>query len=182
MADTEKAINMLMEVATMLEKAEQNGLALPYSLIEFMATHLNSNIRELESTIIRILASSSLLNKDIDENLVKRVVKERLGKRFLAEVTLEDIVRQVSDATSVSEKEIVGISRKKELVEARQISAYLAREVLGTSLSSIGLYLGGRDHTTILHACRNIEEKIKTEKKVKQIVGAIKKELSAVTI
>ena len=169
-------------VAILLEKAEQNGLALPYSLIEFMATHLNSNIRELESTIIRILASSSLLNKDIDENLVKRVVKERLGKRFLAEVTIEDIVRQVSDATSVSEKEIVGISRKRELVEARQISAYLAREVLGTSLSSIGLYLGGRDHTTILHACKNIEEKIKAEKRIKQIVGSIKKELSAATI
>lgn len=169
-------------VAILLEKAEQNGLSLPYSLIEFMATHIKTNIRELESTIIRILASSSLLNKDIDEKLVKKVVKERLGKRVLAEVTLEDIVRKVSEVTAVSEKEIVGTSRKKELVEARQVSAYLAREVLGTSLASIGLFLGGRDHTTILHACKNIEERTNADKRIKQLVDSIKKEIAAANI
>jgi chromosomal replication initiator protein len=169
-------------VAILLEKAEQNGLALHYSLIEFMATHIKSNIRELESTIIRILAYSSLSNKEIDDKLVKHVVKERLGSRYLAEVTIEDVVRQVSEVTLISERDIVGTSRKKELVEARQISAYLVREILGKSLSSIGLYLGGRDHTTILHACNNIEERINTDKRIKQIVNSIKKELSSATI
>ncbi|NHZ87155.1 MAG: hypothetical protein GWP19_14990 [Planctomycetia bacterium] len=147
-----------------------------------MATHIKNNIRELESTIIRILAYSSLSNKEIDEQLVKKVVKERLGKRFLAEITLEDIVRRVSEVTSISEKNIVGSSRKKELVEARQIAAYLGREILGVSLSSIGMYFGGRDHTTILHACKNIEEKIKSKKRIKQLVESIKNELSAATI
>ena len=169
-------------VAILLEKAEQNGLNLPYAMIEFMATHIKNNIRELESTIIRILAYSSLSNKEIDEKLVKRVVKERLGKRFLAEITLEDVIRRVSEVTSVSEKDIVGQSRKKELVEARQITAYLSREILGASLSSIGIYLGGRDHTTILHACKNIEEKMKSEKRMKHQVESIKNELSAATI
>lgn len=169
-------------VAILLEKAEQNGLSLPYAMIEFMATHIKNNIRELESTIIRILAYSSLSNKEIDEQLVKKVVKERLGKRFLAEIKLEDIVRRVSEVTSISEREIVGTSRKKELVEARQIAAYLGREILGASLSSIGIYFGGRDHTTILHACKNIEEKIKSEKRIKQLVESIKNELSAATI
>lgn len=169
-------------VAILLEKAEQNGLALPYSLIEFMATHIKSNIRELESTIIRILAYSSLSNKEIDDKLVKRVVKERLGKRYLAEVSIEDVVRQVAEVTMISEMDIVGSSRKKELVEARQIAAYLAREVLGKSLSNIGLYLGGRDHTTILHACNNIEDRINSDKRINQIVNSIKKELSAATI
>ena len=166
-------------VAILLEKAEQNGLNLPYALIEFMATHIKNSIRELESTIIRILAYSSLSNKEIDEKLVKKVVKERLGKRFLAEITLEDVVRRVSEVTSISEKEIVGISRKRELVEARQITAYLGREILGSSLSSIGIYLGGRDHTTILHACKNIETKIGSEKRIKKLVNSIKAELSA---
>jgi len=166
-------------VAILLEKAEQNGLSLPYNLIEFMATHIKNSIRELESTIIRILAYSSLSNKEIDERLVKKVVKERLGKRFLAEITLEDVVRRVSEVTSISEKQIVGTSRKKELVEARQIAAYLGREILGSSLSNIGIYLGGRDHTTILHACKNIETKIDTEKRIKKLVSSIKTELSA---
>ncbi len=169
-------------VAILLEKAEQNGLSLPYVMIEFMATHIKNSIRELESTIIRILAYSSLSNREIDEKLVKRVVKERLGKRFLAEIKLEDIVRRVSEITSISEREIVGTSRKKELVEARQIAAYLGREILGASLSSIGIYFGGRDHTTILHACKNIEEKIKSEKRIKQLVDSIKNELSAVIL
>lgn len=169
-------------VAILLEKAEQNGLSLPYAMIEFMATHIKNNIRELESTIIRILAYSSLSNKEIDEQLVKKVVKERLGKRFLAEIKLEDIVRKVSEVTSISEREIVGTSRKKELVEARQIAAYLGREILGASLSSIGIYFGGRDHTTILHACKNIEDKIKSEKRIKQLVESMKNELSAATI
>ena len=166
-------------VAILLEKAEQNGLNLPYAMTEFMATHIKNNIRELESTIIRILAYSSLSNKEIDEKLVKKVVKERLGKRFLAEITLEDVVRRVSEVTTIAEKDIVGKSRKKELVEARQITAYLSREILGASLSSIGIYLGGRDHTTILHACKNIEAKIKSEKRMKHQVESIKNELSA---
>ncbi len=169
-------------VAILLEKAEQNGLSLPYAMIEFMATHIKNNIRELESTIIRILAYSSLSNKEIDEQLVKKVVKERIGKRFLAEIKLEDIVRKVSEVTSISEREIVGTSRKKELVEARQIAAYLGREILGASLSSIGIYFGGRDHTTILHACKNIEDKIKSEKRIKQLVESMKNELSAAII
>ena len=169
-------------VAILLEKAEQNGLNLPYAMTEYMATHIKNNIRELESTIIRILAYSSLSNKEIDEKLIKRIVKERLGKRFLAEITLEDIVRRVSEVTTVSEKDIVGQSRKKELVEARQIAAYLGREILGASLSSIGIYFGGRDHTTILHACKNIEEKMKSERRIKQLVESAKNELSAATL
>jgi len=169
-------------VAILLEKAEQNGLSLPYAMIEFMAIHIKNNIRELESTIIRILAYSSLSNKEIDEKLVKKVVKERLGKRFLAEITIEDVIRRVSEITSINEKDIVGQSRKKELVEARQITAYLSREILGASLSNIGMYLGGRDHTTILHACKNIEEKIKSVKRMKHQVESIRSELSAATL
>ncbi len=169
-------------VAILLEKAEQNGLNLPYAMIEFMATHIKNSIRELESTIIRILAYSSLSNTEIDETLIKKVVKERLGKRFLIETTLEDVVHRVSEVSSISEKDIVGASRKREFVEARQIAAYLGREILGTSLSNLGIYLGGRDHTTILHACKNIEQKIKTDKRIKQLVDSIKSELLAVTM
>jgi len=114
--------------------------------------------------------------------LVKKVGKERLGKRYLAEITLEDVVSRVSEITSISEREIVGKSRKKELVEARQIAAYLGREILGASLSSIGIYFGGRDHTTILHACKNIEEKMKSENRIKQLVESIKNEISTTTM
>ena len=111
-------------VAIVMEKAEQNGLKLSYDIIEFIGTHIKNNVRELESTIIRLLAHSSLAKKEIDFRLAKMVVKERLGSNMIYDITTEDIVRRVSETTHIKEKEIVGSSRKMEIAEARQISIY----------------------------------------------------------
>jgi chromosomal replication initiator protein len=164
-------------VAILLDKAEQNGLELPYDMIEFMAVHIKRNVRDLESTIIRLLAHSSLTNREIDEALVKEVVRERVGESLISDLTIEDIVKRVSEVTSVSERDIVGKSRKKHIAEARQTAAYLCREIIGASLSTIGLYIGGRDHTTILHACRKVENLMKDNQRIRKQVEAIQKEL-----
>lgn len=167
-------------VAILMEKAEKNGLELPYDIIEFLATHIKNNIRELESTIIRLLAHSSLSNVEIDMDLVKKVVRERIGHRALVDVTMEDVVKRVSALTHVSERDIVSSSRKKQLVEARQLSIYMAREILNASLSNIGLYFGGRDHTTVLHACRSIEQKLENgDRRLKNLASSVRQELSA---
>ncbi|MFH1852108.1 MAG: chromosomal replication initiator protein DnaA [Candidatus Neomarinimicrobiota bacterium] len=167
-----------VRVAILMEKAEQNGLDLPYDIIEFMATHIKNNIRELESTIIRILAHSSLTNREIDMSIVKQAVKDRLGKQFVTELTIEDIIKRVSEATNLSERDLVGTCRKKPLVEARQVAVYLSREILGTPLMELGLHFGGRDHTTILHACRSIDRRLKNETRIKQLVTKLKQELT----
>ncbi|SVB16345.1 uncharacterized protein METZ01_LOCUS169199, partial [marine metagenome] len=88
-----------VRVAILMDKAERNGVELSYDIIEFIATHMKSNIRDLEGTIIRLLARSSLMNQDIDYDLVHEVVKERLGKKPPEDLTIEDIVRKVSQAT-----------------------------------------------------------------------------------
>ena len=88
-----------VRVAILMDKAERNGVDLSYDIIEFIATHMKSNIRDLEGTIIRLLARSSLMNQDIDYDLVHEVVKERLGKKPPEDVTIEDIVRKVSQVT-----------------------------------------------------------------------------------
>ncbi|MFQ6611671.1 MAG: chromosomal replication initiator protein DnaA [Fidelibacterota bacterium] len=165
-------------VAILMEKAEQNGLRLEYEIIELIATHIKNNVRELESTIIRILAHSSLSNREINYSLAKSVIKERIGKRALTEITAEDIIRRVSESTNVAEKDIVSSSRKMEISEARQISIYLIREILGTPLVSIGMHFGGRDHSTIIHACRQIEMKSKNDIRVRALVSDLKNELS----
>ena len=165
-------------VAIVMEKAEQNGLKLSYDIIELIGTHIKKNVRELESTIIRLLAHASLSKKEIDFNLAKQVVKERLGSNIIYDITAEDIVRRVSETTHIKEKEIVGASRKMEIAEARQISIYLCREILGTPLVSIGMYFGGRDHSTIIHACRVMEDKTKKDQRIGRIVGELKRELS----
>ena len=167
-----------IRVAILMEKAEINGINLTYDTIEFVARHIKNNVRDLEGTIIRILARSSLLNQEIDFNLVKEVVKERVGGTISADITAEDVVRRVSEATSVPEKDIVDKSRKKEIVEARQLSMYLCREIIGTSLNNIGVYFGGRDHTTVIHAVKTISEKRKKSKRIKKIITSLKQELS----
>ena len=165
-------------VAIVMEKAEQNGLKLSYDIIEFIGTHIKNNVRELESTIIRLLAHSSLAKKEIDFRLAKKVVKERLGSNMIYDITTEDIVRRVSETTHIKEKEIVGSSRKMEIAEARQISIYLCRQILGTPFVSLGIYFGGRDHSTILHACRVMENKTKKDQRVGRLVNELKRELS----
>ena len=165
-------------VAILMEKAEQNGLDLPYDTVEFMATHIKSSVRELESTVIRLLAYSSLSNREIDFNLVKTVVRERLGNGAPVDISATDIVKRVAEATKINEKDIVSSSRRRPIAEARQISVYLCREIMGTSLMAIGMHFGGRDHTTILHACRNIEKKIKTDKRISYLVRSLQQDLT----
>jgi chromosomal replication initiator protein len=165
-------------VAIAMEKAEQNGLKLPYDIIELIGTHIKKNVRDIEGTIIRLLAHASLSNREIDYSLTKKVIKERLGKSSITDLTVEDIVRRVSETTHIKEKEIVGASRKMEITEARQISIYLCREILGTPLVSIGMHFGGRDHSTVLHACRVIGNKTTQDHRIGALVGELKNELS----
>ena len=166
-----------VRVAILMDKAERNGVDLPYDIIEFIATHMKSNIRDLEGTIIRLLARSSLMNQDIDYDLVHDVVKERLGKKVLEELSIEDIVRKVSQISRVAEKDIVGKSRKKDFVQARQAAMFLCRALLDVSLSNIGVYFGGRDHTTVIHAIRRVEEKEKKDRRLRKMIERLSQEL-----
>lgn len=164
-------------VAILMEKSDENGVELPYNLVEFIATHIKTSIRDLESTIIRLLAYSSLSNKEIDQKLVKKVVQERIGKRLVSEMTVEDIVKRVSEISKISEKDIVGSSRKKEIAEARHMSIYLAREILKLPLASIGLHFGGRDHTTVLHACKVVEKRAGNDERTGKTLSLLKQQL-----
>ena len=169
--------NFEVRVAILLEKAEQNGISLDYDVIEFIAKHIKNNVRDLEGAIIRILAKSSLLNKEIDRQLVRDVIKERTGGKLITGLSVEDVVKKVSEASNITEKDIVGKRRKMEIAEARQVCMYLCRDIMGTSLSNIGLYFGGRDHTTVMHAIKAIKKKSKENKKITKIISTIQKEL-----
>ena len=167
-----------VRVAILLDKAERNSVELPYDIIEFIATHMRSNIRDLEGTIIRLLARSSLLNQDIDRKLVKDVVRERAGSKPSRDLSMEDIVRKVSEVSGIPENGIVGQSRKREVVEARQTAMFLCRNILDSSLSSVGVFFGGRDHTTVMHAIKIIEEKKSKKKNIGENIAQITQELT----
>ena len=108
-----------IRVAILLEKSEQNGLNLQYEAIEFIARHVKNNIRDLEGAIIRILAKSSLMNKEIDFNLVRDVVRERVGSSHVSELTIEDVVKKVSSLTQIKERDIIGKSRKMDCTNSK---------------------------------------------------------------
>ena len=167
-----------VRVAILLDKAERNGVELPYDIIEFIATHMRSNIRDLEGTIIRLLARSSLMNQDIDHRLVQDVVKERVGSQPTRDLSMEDVVRKVSELFGISEERLVGKSRKKEIVEARQTAMFLCRNILDSSLSSVGMYFGGRDHTTVMHAIKTIENKKTKKRNIGENIAQITQELT----
>ena len=165
-------------VAILMEKAEQSGLALSYDVIELIATHIKENVRELESTVIRLLARSSLTKTDINLDLAKNVIIERKGRSLATELTIQEIVKRVSNFTKVPEDKIVGKGRERKIAEARQLSAYLCRDILGSTLVNIGMFLGGRDHTTIMYAYKNIEKRIEKEPRIRKTVNSLKKEFS----
>ena len=151
---------------------------LDYDVIEFIARNITDNIRDLEGTIIRILAKSSLLNQEIDSELVRGVVRERTSGRLKTNITIEDIVKKVSNESFIKEKDIVGKSRKMEITEARQMSMYLCREIMGISLSNIGVYFGGRDHTTVLHAIKKITDKCENNTGLNNTIKSLRRELT----
>ena len=165
-------------VAILMEKAEQSGLALSYDVIELIATHIKDNVRELESTVIRLLARSSLAKTDINLDLAKNVSIERKGRSLATELTIQEVVKRVSNFTKVPEEKIVGKGRERKIAEARQLSAYLCRDILGSTLVNIGMFLGGRDHTTIMYAYKNIEKRIEKEPRIRKTVDTLKKEFN----
>ena len=165
-------------VAILMEKAEQSGLALSYDVIELIATHIKDNVRELESTVIRLLARSSLAKTDINLDLAKNVIIERKGRSLATELTIQEVVKRVSNFTKVPEEKIVGKGRERKIAEARQLSAYLCRDILGSTLVNIGMFLGGRDHTTIMYAYKNIEKRIEKEPRIRKTVDTLKKEFN----
>ena len=160
-------------IAILQKKCEENDAKLPFEIINFIANTITSNIRELERAVIRMLARSSLYGKDITLELAHSVVEEiNFGN-----LTIENIQRTVCEYFEIEEDLIKAKTKKKEIVQARQIAMYLAKKLTNNSLKIIGLQFGGRDHSTVIHACRLIENNLKNNKGFREIIGQIKQKL-----
>ena len=165
-------------IAILLKKANDDGIELPQDVIEFIATHVTSNIRELEGCLISLLAHASLKNQEITLDLARTVVKTVVGD-IRTHVTIEDIQRTVSEYFGMPEDLIRAKTRKQEVVIARQIAMYIAKELTNSSLKTIGLHFGGRDHSTVIHAYQSVEDLMKTEERYARTVDHLKRSLQA---
>jgi chromosomal replication initiator protein len=164
-------------IAILQQKAEQDEINIPTDIIEYIATNVTSNIRELEGSLIKLLAFSSLRGMDINIDLAKIVLKDLvIGKR--KDISVEEIQRVVCHYFNIPDDLLRGKSRKKEIALARQIAMYLSKEMTHYSLKSIGLHFGGRDHTTVIHAIRTIQSLILDKNgKMENTISSLKKNI-----
>ena len=159
-------------IAILQQKAGLDGIDLPMEIIEYISANITSNIREMEGALIKLLAFSSLKGVDVSLDLAKSVLKDIvISKR--KDITIEEIQRVVCQHYNIPEDILRGKSRKKEIAFARQMAMYLSKEITRYSLKSIGLHFGGRDHTTVIHAIRTIDELYKDKKGHKYVVEAV---------
>jgi len=163
-------------MAILNKKMYSDGIELPSEVIEYVAHNIDNNVRELEGAMVSLLAQSTLNKKEIDLNLAKSMLKNFI-KNSSKEISMEYIQKLVCEYFEVPVEMVKSKTRKREIVQARQISMYLAKLHTKTSLKSIGAFFGGRDHSTVIYACQTVDDLIDTDKKFKGYVADIQKKL-----
>jgi chromosomal replication initiator protein len=163
-------------MAILKKKMYSDGIELPGDVIEYVAHNIDNNVRELEGAMVSLLAQSTLNKKEIDLNLAKSMLKNFI-KNSTKEISMEYIQSLVCEYFEVPIEMVKSKTRKREIVQARQISMYLAKLHTKTSLKSIGAFFGGRDHSTVIYACQTVDDLIDTDKKFKGYVADIQKKL-----
>ncbi len=153
-------------------KIEHDGLQIPEDVIDFISQNVSSSVRELEGVIHSLLAYSVVYNKDVDLDFAQSII-QHTPKTIVKEVSLDKIVEEVSNIYNISQEDIYGKSRKAEIVQARQLSIYLAQLHTQLSVSKIGLLIGNKNHATVLHSIKAIKNRLKTDKALKEQIDEL---------
>jgi chromosomal replication initiator protein len=161
-------------IAILKRKAETYGMLVSNDILEYIASSITSNIRELEGCLIKLLANVSLNSKEITFELAKKTVKEIATNRKINNINIETITKIVCEHLGVAENKMRDKTRKKEIALARQLAMYLAKELTLSSLKTIGLNFGGRDHSTVIHACKSIEALKVTDSSFNNVIDEIR--------
>ena len=144
------------------DKIRRGGLQIPNSVVQYIASYANGSVRDLEGVINSLLAYSVVYNSPVDISLAEKVVK-RSVKVEEKDLTLNDIVQTVCDFYHVTTDAVNGKCRKRELVVPRQVAMYMVQKYIRMPASRIGKLVGGRDHSTVLHSCAQVEQRMKTD-------------------
>ena len=153
-------------------KCRRDGLKIPADVIQFIAETANGSVRDLEGVVNSLLAYSVVYDTNIDMRLAERVIK-RAVKVDNKPLTVDDILEKVCDHYNVSQQSVFSKSRKRDYVLVRQVSMYLAQKYTKMPASRIGQLIGGRDHSTVIHSCSTIEQRLKIDKSFSAEVASI---------
>jgi chromosomal replication initiator protein len=165
-----------MRMAILQKKSDDEGIELPVEVVEYIAKYVTSSIRELEGTLISLIAKYTFENKPLNLALAKEVVTG-ISKRAPRQITIDDIKELVSDYFKLPVELLESQSRKHEIALARQMAIYLTKQFTQLSLKSIGAGFSNRDHSTILHSCQTIENYLVTDPSVKSAYELLQKNL-----
>ena len=163
-------------IAILRKKSEDEGVALPEDVIQFLANTMKSNIRELEGSLVRLGAYASLTGQAITLEMAKTVLRDLIGDKKKI-VAIDDIQEAVCTQFHVKLSELKSRRRSKTLVHPRQIAMYLCRELTDASYPEIGRQFGGKDHTTIIHACRQVAKAKESDAALDTTIDALKEQI-----
>ena len=157
----------------LLNKIHRDGLNIPESVINYIAENVNESVRELEGIINSLLAQSILFKREIDMDLAERIIRKAVRIIENKPITIEEIVAKVCEHYKMDESVLHTKSRKREIVQVRQVAMFLAKKHTDISTSKIGHLIGNRDHATVLHACKIVKDLVEVDKEIKADIEKI---------
>ena len=164
-------------IAILKMKMHQEGLELPNEVVEYLAYSITTNIRELEGALISLIAQSSLNKKSITLDLAKKMI-DKFVKNTAREVSIDYIQKVVCDYFDLNIELLKSKTRKREVVQARQIAMFFSKKLTKSSLANIGAHCGGKDHATVLHACKTVNNLMDTDKTFRGYIADLDKKIS----
>lgn len=161
-------------IAILRKKAETDGLSIDDSTLDYIASQVDTNIRELEGALVKVQAHATIEREDINVDLAKEALADLKLVQKNRGLQISKIQEVVANYFQTSTTELKGKKRVKQIVVPRQIAMYLSRELTDSSLPKIGQEFGGKDHTTVMHACDKISRALKTDAEIKAAVYDLK--------
>jgi chromosomal replication initiator protein len=155
----------------------RDGVEMPNEIVDYVARHIKTNIRELEGAIISLIAQSSFNKREVTLELAQQIV-DKFVKNTKREVSIDYIQKVVSDYFDMDVETLQSKTRKRHIVQARQLAMFFAKKYTKASLASIGSQIGKRDHATVLHACKTVDNLAETDKQFRKYLEDINKKFT----
>jgi chromosomal replication initiator protein len=163
-------------IAILKKRLYKDGIEMPFEVLEYLAYSITTNVRELEGALISLMAQSSLNKKAITLELARQMI-DKFVKNTEREISIDFIQKIVCDYFEIPVDALNSKTRKRDIVQARQLSMYYSKKHTKASLTTIGLHCGNKDHATVLHACRTVNNLIETDKQFRTYVEEIEKRI-----
>ena len=167
-----------MRLAILQKKAQMMGVALPDEVMNFLANRIRTNVRRLEGALIRVASYASLTGKKLSIEVVEGLLREILHEEGRLTISIEAIQKKVAEHYDIRLADMASKRRPENIAFPRQVAMYLSRQMTENSLNTIGEAFGGRDHGTVLHACRLVKDRMEVDANVRQVVHYLEKQLT----